>query len=223
MSVITREQAKTHIDPLGEDGTTFDTFYDQLIPQCEAAIADDLQRTLEEETFTEYYSGTGTNCFRLRNTPVQSITSIYFDDDGYFGDGDDSFESGDLLTEGVGFVLSSDSRSSDVRSMTGKVYRISGTWNRPRARKGDLLASVPGDGLGNIKVTYVAGWNNVPRNISLAILQMVSLIKNMASTGQPMQSEGLDYYNYTAFAPDMLGKTLGSVQSLLRPYKKVIV
>lgn len=135
-----------------------------LLPVAEANVQDHLGLVLEQQSVVEFYptediapqvdgeeikvtssgvyvspgSVSGT-VLALRNIPVRSITSIYEDDDGYFGDGPSAFAAGSLLTAGSDYYLS---REKAGISWTGHVYRIATGW-----------CSVPG----SIKVTYVAG------------------------------------------------------------------
>lgn len=211
---------------LGITGTGEDTFLNQIGPQCEAALLASLGITVEQTTFTEFYSGTGKPRLYLRNTPVQSITTIHSRSDLYFGDGE-AETAADLLTAGVDYTLARDQQSSgsNIKSKSGIVHRIGGLWERPRASHESLLASSPGDGLGNIKVVYVAGWpsGSIPADIKLALNQMIAQVRASAKKGQPYQSESVDYYSYSAFAPADIAKAVGSVQYLVKNHKKIVL
>lgn len=224
MALYDQADVKTH---LGITGTDEDTFLDQIGQQCEAALLNDLKRTVEQTTVTEYQSGTGTNRLYLRRTPVQSITTIHVRGDLYYGDGD-AEAAADLLTAGTDYALARDQETtgSNIKSKTGLLYRIGAVWERPSAIRDGLLSVSPdGDGIGNVKVVYVAGWpsGSIPADIKLALHQMIGVVRASAKKGQPYQSEGVDYYNHTAFAPADIAQALGSVQSLIRPYRKLIL
>lgn len=222
MALYDRTAAQTHLGI----GATEATFLDQVGPQCEAALLAYIKRPVEQTTYTEYHSGTGTPALFLRRTPVQSITTIHERSDLYYGDGD-AATSDDLLTAGTDYTLDRDQETtgSSIKSKSGVVFRIGGVWPRPSARAANLLAAAPGHGLGNIKVVYVAGWPaaSIPTDIKLALHQMIAIIRKTAQDGGSVQSESLDYWSQTQFAPDMVAKAIGSVTFLLKPYKQLVL
>src|SRR4051812_29502505 len=124
MALYSNTTAKIHLGIASSD-TSQDTFLDQIGPQCEAALLADLKIIVEQTTFTEFYGGTGTPRLYLRNTPVQSITTIHSRSDLYFGDGD-AYTALDLLTAGDDYALSRDQEftGSSIKSKSGIVHRI---------------------------------------------------------------------------------------------------
>lgn len=225
MALYDRSTVKVHLGIASGD-TSQDTFLDQIGPQCEAALLSDLKITVEQTTFTEFYSGTGTPRLYLRNTPVQSITSIYTRGDLYYGDGT-AYAATDLLTAGTDYTLARDQEytGTSIKSKSGVVYRIGTYWYRPLVRQQTLLAANPGEGLGNIRVVYVAGWpsGSIPADIKLALNQMIAMVRKSAQDGQPMAAESVDYYSYQTQAAADIAKSVGSVQYLLKPYRKLVI
>jgi len=208
---------------MGIKNNDLDSVLVTWIAQCEVAIARKIDRQLSEVEVTEFYSGTGTNTFWLRHTPVQFISSLSIDHEGYAGQGTGDYT--EVLQAGVDYALRVDQPTgSGIASMSGRVWKINGTWPRPQASVG-ALNSVPGDGMGNIKVTYKAGWpsGSAPADLVLAVTQMVAQIKLTRGEGMPLQSENMDYYNYTRVNPADMAKMLGSVESLIAPFKRLVV
>lgn len=218
MALATVAQCQTHLGLSSSEETTALT---QWLAQADAAIKRYIKRDIEEATYTEYYCGDGSNILQLRQYPVQSITSIHVDADGYFGYGSGAFDTADLLTAGTEYALARDSSATEA-SRTGHVIRIGGVWPGMSQRAAGLLASHPGLAIGNIKVVYVAGYDNVPADLALACCQFVSRIRNAAQKGGALQSESLDYYSYTL---DTAGEAmaLDSVKSLLSNYKQWVL
>lgn len=170
-------------------------------------------------SYTEFYSGNGTSKLLLDHTPVQSITSVYEDEAGYFGEPAGAFASTTLLTAGTDYVLKRDEASESNVSNSGIVLRLNQLWKRPTARVQGLLTSAAGDAMGNIKVAYVAGYLRLLGDVALAANQFVAMLARSAADGTPMQREKYDYYEYQMLEPDKEAKALNSVKHLLRSYK----
>lgn len=150
------------------------------------------------QTMTEYYSGGGRSTLVLRSRPVTSISSLYYDDTGYFGAAT-GFGASSLLTSGVDYVLE---LSQPGLSMSGIVHRIGGIWGKSRVRVGSDLVGYMEPGLGNIKITYTAGYDGVnfqiPSNIKLLNNLLARQIIRVAPTaGSPISSESFEYYSYS--------------------------
>ncbi len=150
---------KTTIKTLqGISDSSLDSVIDLLISQAEELVKGYLQREIEQASYTEYYSGTGTPVLVLNQSPVQSVTSVYIDPKGYYGDGTDAFPESSLLVSGTDYVLRKNNASATEVSDSGILYRLGTDWNRPQKTQRGQLARSPGIGKGNIKVAYIAGW-----------------------------------------------------------------
>lgn len=173
-------------------------------------------------TLTEFYSGSGTELLLLDQRPVQSISSIYLDSGGWFGDPSGSFASGTLLTSGVDYALKRDNNSRTEKGLSGIVARINGYWPRPSRSRGDLLTADFGDVYGNIKVTYTAGWKTIPPDIIFACNMLIAESRRIATAGGSKQSESFSdvtSYSYTlSTSPGMMDS-----RQILQRYKPMIV
>lgn len=220
MALTTVALAKTH---LSISGSSEDTALTAWVSQVDRLIKSYVKQNLEEATYTEYYWGSGTRELVLRQRPVQSITSLYEDGDGYFGYGSDPFTSADLLTAGTDYALSRDSSATEA-SKTGIVYRLGSAWPRSSVIQGGNLTGSGEPGLGNIKVTYVGGWStaNLPADLTLAANQLVGVIRRAAAAGGTVQSESLDYYSVTYKSDAEAMTTLGDVKQILSRYREWI-
>jgi len=138
MSLTTKPTIKTL---LGVSDTSLDAVIDVLIPQADAIIKGYLGREIEQATYTEYYSGSGDQVIVLNQTPVQSITSVNEDRDGFYGDGTDAFPASSLLVQGADYVLRKDDATNTEVSKSGILYPRS-TGKRPWIRSGEYQGGV---------------------------------------------------------------------------------
>ncbi len=168
--------------------------------------------------YTEYYSGTGTNVFVLKQRPVQALgLAISVDQTGYFGmNPNGAFASTTLLVEGTDFVLKRDNANQTEICLSGKVMRIGTYWQRPVARSLGLMAGSPGDALGNIKAVYTAGWMPLQDNVRMACCEYVNIMRR----GPGVLSEHYDYYGYNLDPAKDRDNVLGGVRDLLSDLKK---
>jgi len=220
MAFTTKENIKTL---LGVSDTSLDAVLAVLIPQADEMIKGYLQLEIEQATYTEYYSGAGNQSLVLNQTPVQSITSVNEDRDGYYGDGTDAFPASSLLVEGTDYVLRKDDATATELSKSGILYRIGKAWPRPYSRLRGQLASAPGLGLGNIKVVYVAGWTTVPADIQFAANKLVTSMLQSRGLQGPLESESIEDYSYTIAGAEDQASMLDSVKSSLARYKRIVI
>lgn len=220
MAILSVSDVKTY---LGISGSGEDSFLTVALASAEAAIKSYTRRCIEQTTYTEYHHGNGLRVLYLRNTPVQSITSVSVDSVGYFGQGDSTpFGSDTLLTAGTDYALAIEgSQSAPTYSLSGALHRVGGVWPSSLQQRG--LVNVHETPAGNVKVVCVAGWATVPADIKQAIYQYVAQIRVGRDTGGAMQSESFDYYSYTRVNPDAEARALGSLKSLLAPYRRLVL
>lgn len=173
-----------------------------------------------QQRFTEYYSGDGTRMLQLKQRPVQSVSSIYVDSSGYYGQGTDAFASSTLLTAGQDYALA---LSNATESESGVVYRLGDVWSGVNAAPVDQLRYQGETGLGNIKVTYFAGYAPIPYDLQAACEMMIARFWTTLSKGGALQSESLDYYSYTRLSPELEQKALDGVASMLAPYRQLVL
>lgn len=169
----------------------------------------------------QYYSGDGTKYLPLRQRPVLSVQSLYYDANGYFGappSPETPFDASKLMVQGTDYVLYVDDDRYNF-SERGHVARINSYWMRPNERVRGVLVSVPGDALGNIKVDYTAGYPLCPMDLQYAEGQLVTIMKAAAGRGLPVMSESLDYYSYTLQGNADAQKMIGGIYRTLANYK----
>jgi hypothetical protein len=113
---------------------------------------------IEKKSRTEYYGGTGTQKLLLKSRPVFPDTlQVWVDDSGHFGQSSGAFSNSEaLLTFGSDYCINPD--QEDGTSREAILYRVNAYWNRPMVRQRGMLASFVGFPLGNVKVTYTAGY-----------------------------------------------------------------
>lgn len=221
MALTTVAAIKTH---LGISASTEDTPLAQWLAQADALIKRYIGQNIEQATYVDFYAGTGSKMLALRQRPVQSITSIYLDNSAYYGEASGAFGSSTLLTAGTDYALVRDNPnagSATEKSLSGMVVRINGVWDAASEQIVALLTQGVTAGIGNIKVTYVAGYATVPADIALACMEMVAILRAGAVTGGPLASEHYEFYDYTlASAGTDGGSALGSVKQLLSRYRE---
>lgn len=220
MALTSRVNIKTL---LGVSDTSLDEIIDLLIPQADAIIKGYLKRDIEQVTYTEYYSGTGNQIVVLNQAPVQSIISVHEDGDGYYGDGTDAFSTSTALIQGTDFVLRKDDNTATEVSGSGILYRIGKLWPRPYLRLHNQLSSTPSQGIGNIKVVYVAGWATVPADIEFAANKLVISMIGSRDKAERLESESIEDYSYTLAASEDESRLLDSVKGALARYKRIVV
>ncbi|QDU53536.1 phage head-tail connector protein [Gimesia panareensis] len=219
MSWTTKTTIKTL---LGISDTSLDTVIELLIPQAEAMVKGYLQREVEQATYTEYYSGTGDQTLVLNQTPVQSVTSVHQDLNGFYGDGTDAFPVSSELVQGTDFVLRKDHATAAEISNSGILYRLGTVWTRPDRTQRGQLARAPGTGKGNIKVVYTAGWETVPADIQFATSRLITSMLESRSRAGRIQSESIEDYSYSLSGAEAETMLLDSVKGSLARYRKVV-
>lgn len=174
-------------------------------------------------TLTEYYEGKGTRELLLNQRPVISIGSVYEDRGAYYGEASGAFASTSLLTAGTEYVLRRDNGDKAEQSLSGIVMRIGSVWPTNAYRQAGDLSYTNLLGLGNIKVTYNAGYAVVPPKVRRAVASLVAAIRAGAGTVGDLASESLDYYSYSKMSPADQAKALTSVKGLLAQYRNIVV
>lgn len=192
-----------------------------LIDQVSALIEKHVGSPLSPATYTDYLDGTNTPWINLTRNRVQSITTVHVDPIGGYGEYPNSFGSTTLLTEGTDYAL---------RSPAGLLYRVNNIWPRPPRRSPGNLASgipYPLTGPGNIKVVYVAGLAEIPDDLILATVDIVSLAHAGAGYGGQIHSESYDGYSYSLGGMNTqavwMGYLSGSGGMILNRYRRLPV
>lgn len=209
MALTTTTSAKLH---LGITSNAEDPFFTQIVPQVDAMIKRWLGQDIEQQTITnEYHEGNNSPHLVLLQGPIISLTSVYLDATGSYGFSEDPFPAATLLTAGDDYTW----RRNRPRSRI--VIRLNGVWPAISRRTPGLLSAYQDHGLGNIKVTYVAGYATVPADLTLAANIIIGLIRHDAMQGgATLTSESYEGYSYSV---QREASYLKSVQYLLKNYR----
>lgn len=153
MALISASEAKLYIP--GLSGTDEDSKLTTLITRVGILIAvylgyppasETTSPTLEQTTYTEYYTGPGGLVLPLGIRPVTSITSIYEDPERVYG--------ASTLVASTNYEL--DGRRGEVILKSSATH---GSWNRGGYRA--------------IKATFVAGWATAPEDVKEVAIEEV--------------------------------------------------
>lgn len=220
MPFTTRDKFKTYA---GLTDSALDSVIDQLIPEVDELIRKFTQQNLEQANYTEFHDGNNGPFLRLRQRPVRSVVSLWLDRDGFYGVPPGSFGSTTLLTPGTDYVLVPD--QPDGTSRAGKVARINDLWPGAGVRPRGLIAAHPTKALGNIKVSYVAGFPEIPADLTLAANMTVAHIRQTSKHGHLVQSESFEDYEYSLAVPNDGGfsEIPPSARAVLVRYRPVVL
>lgn len=212
MALTTQASVKLH---LGITGTTEDTYLDMLIEQVDQLIKSYVGQTIERQTVTEYHAGNNTPLLVTRQRPVASLTSVRVDAYGAYGQASDPFPAATLQTAGIDYALRID--RPDGTSRSGIVQRLNGVWPAVFRRQSGLLTPAIEPGQGNIKIVYVAGYLQVPKDLELAANTLIGSIRHNRRHGAgQMTSESYQGYSYSLQLSESL---LDPVKHILANYK----
>lgn len=205
----------------------------QLVSAADSGIKLFLNWQVEQQTFTEYYSGKNQQELVLKRPWVKSITNLWVDANGNWGQTSGSFASGTLLTSGVNYALEMDDDENGTPvSSRGLVQMLGGgplgTWPWPYwqgLNQGKLSGSsgpVWPLGRGNIKVTYVSGYATVPADLTYAANMLVADMARNQPSGSPLNNESLGAYSYSIAQQTAEGQypALSSIGAILRKYRE---
>lgn len=205
---------------------TMDPWLTALMLAAELHIKNYLNRDLEQQTYTEYYSGTGTNILALRSFPVSSVVNVWLDFNGNFGQVAGAFASSTLLVVGRDYVLSTE--QSGTLSRNGLLVRLNGIWSEVGRQyyPGKVTGEV-GPALGCIKVEYTAGYSPIPLDIQYAVAFLTSAMRRAIPIGGNLESETLGDYKYVLTKAVSSGATAtpewASANAILDNYREVPV
>lgn len=170
----------------------------------------------------QYYCTDGTKIIALRQRPVLSVQSLYYDPNGYFGTPPwpaTPFDSTKLMVSGVDYTLYIDN-DRQQSSERGWIMRINGYWPKPNERVRGILVSTPGWSQGNLKISYTAGRRFLPLDLQRASNLLLAISRSTAKLGLPTSAESLDYYSYTLAGQKEVMDMIGSIQRILANYKE---
>lgn len=191
---------------------------------AEAALKRACNREFVYASRTAYLASNWHDCIVLPETPVESITSLYWDLGAFGGQNADDFAATTLLTLGDDYFLDRD-RGSDSYSNSGRVFRIGGVWTGGYRRNGTLsVQRVPAPG--TIRCVFTGGYGNavrVPVPLKLAIFEAATIGRKAALDGRLITSESGEgeSFSYGPVADEV--KRLNSVQQVINSYRRPVV
>ncbi len=192
-----------------------------LLVAADRAIKDYLHRDIELTSYVEYYSGNGTRFLTLRQRPVVSVTEVREDFSGFYGQGTAPiFGSETLLVAGEDYALELD--AGGTLSNSGRLIRCHTVWAQlERLYVPGRVSRDTGSALGNIKVTYSAGYASVPDDLKYAVAMLVAYMRRVIKLGQNISSEKLGDYGYHLARTALRDvPEVGSLRSILARYKE---
>ena len=191
-----------------------------FIEQASSWIEEYLNRgDLGKKARTEYYSGTTTQNLMLRSRPVylDPLPVVYVDINGFWGQASNSFTN-PALTYGTDFCLNMEESPDGASSRSGILVRMNAVWERPWVRAATMqyttLTPYIGQGTGNVKVTYTAGWttDTVPAMLRHACDTLVARMRHMFPMGLEFTSE-----NYEDRSQSWAGTQKDYLMALVKP------
>ena len=229
MSVVTIDQFKLHIQmPL--TATSEDARLQQLLDGVEESIWQWVGRwrvpgytPFESVRNTEYFSGQDRQYLVLNRRPVTSVVGVWVDKTGYFGANPTGFaDPATAWTFGQHYAPTSLDMAETNGGMLCAFAGAIPTWQGQAARNPAWPR-----GNGNIKVTYIAGYTDLPLDLVNAICNVAAAVRKAAPRGMGVESETMGKYSYTLMKAG--GKTGGTVDvdeigmalSTLARYKEV--
>jgi hypothetical protein len=194
---------------LSIDSTDTDAVIQSVLDGAERAVVVFLGYDPSSAAATEYYSGDGSEFIVLRRKPVTTVTSVYADAGGRYGQSDDPFPSTSLLTEGTDYSV-----RIDGGTQTGILVRHGAFWPYAHRRPIRRLGWEVSPEFGSVKVTYTAGYTPAQlADIAEAIYQESAARWSSRFNGMgPFQSESLDGYSRS------LGSGGSSSESMVSPF-----
>jgi hypothetical protein len=192
-----------------------DVRYAALCDAASKAVETYCKRAFEKAAYVEYHAGDGTRTVKLRRRPVLSVTSVYYDRNGNFATTTGSFDATTLLTAGVDYAV-------DPSRDSGLLYRLNGVWPELIRRPDwEYLARERSANFGEIKVTYVGGYDPVPADVKLACAMLVTNASQQIQYGGQLEREHLGDWSYK-LADRVAGMPpeLSAARTLLNKYRE---
>jgi len=197
-----------------------DAQIDGFIVGLTSRVKRQLNRDIEATIYTEYYSVNNCVAFYLNQFPVISVTSLWSDPQGFFGQASNAFASATQLVQGVDWVL--ESGFNGVGS-AGLIRRINGGFYQYPSRQYGKVARQPPINNGNVKVVYTAGYAVVPADIQMTVNMAVMRMIAMSASGLPAQSNSYEDAAESYFSPDVFASIFGSIENNLAAYTMPVI
>lgn len=241
MAIVSVAQVKAF---LGITSTTEDVRLQALVNAVDASIKRYLGRDIERGVYAPggtstpvqngigdsgYYSGDNSRFLILRQRPLVTVTSIYLDSTGRYGDNPDgAFASDTLLVAGTDYVVKWDGLlpGENTRcSYSAIVERIGSVWPAAWRYSAGTINPTLGDNQGNIKVTYTAGYSVAPPDIQYAASLLVARMRRTSvyGTGHLEMERYEDYMYKLAPVTTAMLHQVGELNQLLSKHREIIL
>lgn len=213
---------------LGGTDVAADAQVSGFLEAASAVIQRYCNQNFEAADYTEYHTGSHTQKLVLRQLPVRSVTGVWINNSGFYGTGPSpAFPADQVLSEGADYVL--DRRPGGTESKTGILYRIGSVWPMlHRVMQINRLGVDLGPAWGNIKVTYSAGYLEVPQDLQYACALLArSMLRTLPTGGYVVGSEKIGDYSYRLSDASLASLNnphaidLSGVKTILAAYKEV--
>lgn len=192
--LVDTDQVATIWNAVGSDQISSDVIT-IIARQCSVRIETYCGRKLAATDLVEFYEGTGDPHLVLNNFPVNSIASVYEDQNAAGGQASGAFGSTTLLTQGVDYELMKTGSGGGADS--GILRRINGIWQKSFAYVPGQISPASVDPSCTIKVSYNAGLTAIPEDLQQACMILMAAVKRIIGKGDNVTSEGWEDYNYT--------------------------
>lgn len=216
---------------LGITGSQEDARLGSLLAAADSWVKSYTGRDFERRTYTEFYSGNNTQSIVLRHRPVKSVTSVYADDAGQYGQSADPFPATTLLSATADYMLRLDNDEAGW-SQSGVLHRVGTVWPyRDRVAYSTRLTPEVGPARGNVKVTYVAGYlvtalpphpESLPQGIAAAVAALVGYWRRSLGLGGFVTREKLGRWE-VELKPLLRFGVPEEVYGLLESYREVVI
>lgn len=211
---------KIHLG-IADTDVSQDVRLEQLIDGVSQAVRRYCGRDFNSAQRTEYFSGDGTEWVYLPHRPATAIVGVWLDSGGYYGQSSGGFaDPATLLTQGVDYYC--ETLESNERNPS-RLVRIAGSWPyqlSPFALPIGAARAYWPYGRGNIKVTYTAGYREMPDDLEMAVHMLCAQTKNSIKYGSPVRSETFGRYSYELLAGSFERQPpeVGTIKSILSGY-----
>lgn len=226
MSIGNLNDLKTHLKiPLAN--TNEDAALLLFMAEVEARFKKYLNRPgLEQTTYPNaYYTAPNTDQLPLDETPVVLTgLTVWKDDGGWYGQGNNAFADSTKLTLGTDYILIIDNPDG-ITSNCGILLSINGPWYAPLTPTATLTPQFRRTPAGNVKVQYTAGYDaaSMPADLKLCVYLMIALLRQLTPNGMFYSSEGYQERSVSRYVGDHWDKLIGVAGPIAAPYRRVLL
>ena len=193
---------------------------------AEKAMSRACERSFTYASRVEYLTANWQKAIAARETPVESITSIYYDLGSRGGQHADDFAAGTLQTVADDYYLYRD-RSGDHYSDSGLIYRSRGVWQGWSERPVGAIGIRRIPAVNVVKLTYTGGYGNAirpPEDLLEGIHLAATLVRKAAPEGGRLwQSQSGEGHSVSVGRLEDEIQRLASTQWVIGNYGRLVV